>query len=182
MLAAVPPLLVFLAKHPLVDNYDLSSLRDVRCGAAPLSIEIQAAVEKKLKNIQIGQGYGMTETTAICAVSPPGAMKVGSAGVVAPGNECKVVDLVTGKNLKPYQQGELCFRGPLIMKGYKNNPQATAECIDSNGWLHTGDIGHYDEDGHIYIVDRLKELIKYKGFQVSFILLVSVSRETFTTT
>lgn len=78
----------------------------------------------------------------------------------------QIIDVESGKALGPYNQGELCFKGDLIMKGYIGNPGATAGMIDQDGWLHTGDIGYYDEDEHFFIVDRLKELIKYKGYQV----------------
>lgn len=165
-LALVPPLMVMLAKHPLVAKYDLSSLRTIRCGAAPLSKDIQLAVHKRLKIKDIAQGYGMTELSVACCFTPPEKNKMGSSGVITFGMEAKVVDLETGKALAPYKEGELCFKGPFIMKGYKNNPKATQETIDKDGWLHTGDIGYYDMDGFIYIVDRVKELIKYKGFQV----------------
>lgn len=167
LLFAVPPLMVFLAKHPLVDEYDLSSIRYIGCGAAPLSKEVQLAVQKRLNITEIKQGYGMTETSVACCFMPQNKNKIGSSGVVAFGMECKVIDLETGKNLPPYKEGEICFRGPLIMKGYRENKKATDETIDKEGWLHTGDIGYYDIDNFLYIVDRLKELIKFKGFQVA---------------
>lgn len=165
-LALVPPLMVMLAKHPLVAQYDLSSVRSIRCGAAPLSKDIQLAVHKRLKIKDIAQGYGMTELSVACCFTPPEKNKMGSSGVITFGMEAKVVDLETGKALAPFKEGELCFKGPFVMKGYRNNPKATQETIDKDGWLHTGDIGYYDMDGFIYIVDRVKELIKYKGFQV----------------
>ncbi|MDQ5846106.1 MAG: AMP-binding protein, partial [Acidobacteriota bacterium] len=116
----------------------------------------------------IRQGYGMTETSPVTHSSPPERDKVkfGSVGVPAPNTECKIIDLETGKPLGPNQEGEVCVRGPQIMKGYLNRLEATAATIDAEQWLHTGDIGYADEDGHFYIVDRAKELIKYKGFQV----------------
>ena len=94
-------------------------------------------------------------------------MKFGSVGVPAPNTECKVIDLETGAALGPNQEGEVCVRGPQVMRGYLNRPDATAATIDPEGWLHTGDIGYADDDGHFFIVDRAKELIKYKGFQVA---------------
>lgn len=109
----------------------------------------------------------MTELSIACVIVPPGVNKIGSSGVVAPGMDCKIIDINTGKALPPYKEGELCFKGPFVMKGYRDNPKATAETIDSQGWLHTGDIGYYDDEGFLFIVDRLKELIKYKGFQAS---------------
>lgn len=166
-LFSVPPLMVFLAKHPLVSQYDLSSIRRIRCGAAPLSREIALAVQKRLNISDIKQGYGMTELSIVSTVLPEGKYKMGSSGLVAFGMEGKVVDLETGVTLAPYKEGELCFRGPLIMKGYRKNPKATQEMMDKDGWLHTGDIAFYDVEGFVFIVDRVKELIKYKGFQVA---------------
>lgn len=99
-------------------------------------------------------------------MSPLESSKPGASGIVVPSTSAKVIDPETGKSLGPYKHGELCFKGPLIMKGYWNNPKATAEIIDKDGWLHTGDIGYYDEEKYFFIVDRLKELIKYKGYQV----------------
>src|SRR5918997_1939013 len=111
----------------------------------------------------------MTETSPVTHSSPapPIPLKFGSVGVPAPNTECKIIDLETGEMLPPGQRGEVCVRGPQVMKGYLNSPDATAETIDPHGWLHTGDIGYADEDGHFFIVDRAKELIKYKGFQVA---------------
>src|ERR1041384_438106 len=110
----------------------------------------------------------MTETSPVTHSSPapPLDMKFGSVGVAAPNTECKIIDLGTGEPVGPRQKGEICVRGPQIMKGYLNKPEATAQTIDGEGWLHTGDIGYADEDGHFFVVDRAKELIKYKGFQV----------------
>src|SRR5688572_7062584 len=116
----------------------------------------------------VRQGYGMTETSPVTHSSPapPHIIKFGSVGVPAPNTECKIIDLENGTTLGPGERGEVCVRGPQIMKGYLNSPEATAQTIDPHGWLHTGDIGYADEDGHFFIVDRAKELIKYKGFQV----------------
>jgi acyl-CoA synthetase (AMP-forming)/AMP-acid ligase II len=100
------------------------------------------------------------------SLADPAQVKLGSIGMPAPNTECKIIDLDAGSPLGPNQQGELCVRGPQVMKGYLNRPEATAATVDAEGWLHTGDIGYADEDGHFYVVDRAKELIKYKGFQV----------------
>ncbi|KAK2581707.1 hypothetical protein KPH14_002193 [Odynerus spinipes] len=168
-LTLVPPLMVFLAKHPFVDRYDLSSVNTIWCGAASLPEEIQKAVAKRLNVSNIKQGYGLTETTLAVLRSPPGVSKYGSVGMVAPDTLAKVIPIDepdSGKALGPNCRGELCFKGDLIMKGYRDDKKSTESIIDKDGWLHTGDVGYYDEDGFFYIVDRLKELIKYKGFQV----------------
>lgn len=164
----VPPIVLALSKSPIVDKYDVSSLRTIFSGAAPLDESLTLACMERLK-CELRQGYGMTETSPVTHSSPPdrASVKFGSVGVCAPNTECKVIDLETGQELGPNQEGEICVRGPQIMKGYLNRPDATAETIDSEGWLHTGDIGYADPDGHFYIVDRAKELIKYKGFQVA---------------
>ena len=111
----------------------------------------------------------MTETSPVTHSSPcdPATVKFGSVGVPAPNTECKIIHLETGEPQAPRNEGEVCVRGPQIMKGYLNKPEATAITIDADGWLHTGDVGYADEDGHFFIVDRAKELIKYKGFQVA---------------
>src|SRR5437870_10058871 len=152
----------------MVDNYDLSSLRMIFSGAAPLSAELSDQCMVRI-GCGIRQGYGMTETSPVTHSSPadPAKMKLGSVGPPAPNTECKLLDPGTGKELIANQRGEVCVRGPQIMKGYLNNPEATARTIDSDNWLHTGDIGYADDDGDFFIVDRVKELIKYKGFQVA---------------
>ncbi|XP_013418047.1 4-coumarate--CoA ligase 1 [Lingula anatina] len=165
MLPCVPPMALLLAKHPIVDNYDLSCLEDILCAAAPLGVETERELKKRF-NTEVGQGYGLTETSPCVSASPPTDRHPGASGVLMPNTECKVVDIETGKELGQDQDGELWFRGPQVMKGYLNNPQATAATVDKDGWLHTGDIGHYDSGHQLYIVERLKELIKYKGFQV----------------
>lgn len=163
----VPPIVLALSKHPRVDDFDLSNLRMLFSGAAPLDKNLTQACMQRL-NCRLRQGYGMTETSPVTHSSPANVenVKLGSVGVPAPSTECKIVDLENGEALGPNQEGEICVRGPQVMKGYLNRPEATASTIDSEGWLHTGDIGYVDEDGHFYIVDRAKELIKYKGFQV----------------
>ncbi|PSN29669.1 Luciferin 4-monooxygenase [Blattella germanica] len=171
LLFLAPPLVLFLAKSPIVDNYDLSSVRDLRCGAAPLSKHVLSEVSKRLKLKNIRQGYGLTETTLSVTVTPFNKVKYGSCGVLVPDTQCKVVDLDTGKNLGPYKSGELCFKGPVIMKGYCGDLHSSSEVFDSDGFLHTGDVGYYDNQGYFFIVDRVKELIKYKGFQLEAILL-----------
>ncbi|XP_053681935.1 uncharacterized protein LOC128732670 [Sabethes cyaneus] len=166
MVFVVPPLVVFLAKHPLVDSYDLSSVDTLLCGAAPLSKETEDLVKQRLNIRHVRQGYGMSETTLATLVQSEDSHKAGSVGKVQVGTLAKIIDPKTGKILGPNQLGELCFKGSQIMKGYIGNDQATRETIDHDGWLHTGDIGYFDEDKEFFIVDRLKELIKYKAFQV----------------
>ncbi len=163
----VPPIVLALSKHPRVDEFDLSKLKMIFSGAAPLDENLTRACMERL-NCQIRQGYGMTETSPVTHSSPadPETVKFGSVGPPAPNTECKIVDLETGEMLGSNKEGEVCVRGPQIMKGYLNRPEATAQTIDTDSWLHTGDIGYADENGHFFIVDRAKELIKYKGFQV----------------
>ena len=163
----VPPIVLALSKSPLVDNYDLSSIGMIFSGAAPLDENLTRACMERL-NCQIRQGYGMTETSPVTHSSPADAtqVKFGSVGVCAPNTECKIIDLETGAPLGPNMKGEVCVRGPQIMKGYLNRAEATAQTIDEEGWLHTGDIGYANDEHHFFIVDRAKELIKYKGFQV----------------
>jgi len=163
-----PPIMLTLARQPLVDNYDLSHLRIAMSAAAPLAREVEETVAQRLGCLVV-QGWGLTETSPDVTLSPVDAARVrlGSVGRCIPNSECKVVDITTGAELGPNQAGEIWARGPQIMKGYLNNPAATANMLDGEGWLHTGDIGYVDEDGYFFIVDRLKELIKYKGYQVA---------------
>jgi acyl-CoA synthetase (AMP-forming)/AMP-acid ligase II len=162
----VPPIVLALAKHPAVDNYDLSALKTVFSGAAPLGENVAQDCAERL-GVEVKQGYGLTETSPVTHSNPAGRNRPGSVGVLVPNTECKVVDLASGRELGPNETGEFWIRGPQVMKGYLNRPDATAETIDGEGWLHTGDLGYADEDGYFYIVDRAKELIKYKGLQVA---------------
>src|SRR4029079_14722083 len=164
----VPPIALALAKHPAVDGFDLSSLRQVLSGAAPLSADLARAVTKRL-GCRMLQGYGMTETSPVTHTNsgPTVETKPGSVGALVANTEGRIVDPESGRGPGPGEQGEICVRGPQIMKGYLGKPEATADMIDKDGWLHTGDIGYVDEDGDFYVVDRLKELIKYKGCPVA---------------
>lgn len=164
----VPPIILALAKHPLVDKYDLSKLRAILSAAAPLGKELETACAARL-GCTVGQAYGMTEASPLthCRPITPESNKLGSIGVPVASTEVRVVDVATWQDLGPNQDGELWIRGPQIMKGYLNNPNATHNTVDREGWLHSGDIGYYDDDGYFFIVDRLKELIKYKGYQVA---------------
>jgi len=165
-LFAVPPIVLALAKHPLVDQHDLSSLKQVFSGAAPLGAELAQEAAARI-DCEVVQGYGMTELSPVTHVTRMGGFKPGTCGVTVPNTECRIVSVETETDQEVGGVGELWVRGPQAMKGYLNNPEATALTIDEDGWLHTGDVGFIDEDGHLTIVDRVKELIKYKGFQVA---------------
>ena len=163
---AVPSIVLALAKHPAVADFDLSSLRQVLSGAAPLGAEVTAEASDRI-GCEVVQGYGMTELSPISHATPPGNFKPGSVGLTVANTEARIVAPDSGEDQPIDVEGELWIRGPQVMKGYLNNTAATAETIDEDGWLHTGDIARIDGDGHVYIVDRLKELIKVKGFQVA---------------
>ncbi len=163
-----PPVTVALAKHPLVERYDLSSLRLLTSGGAPLGAAVQQACAARL-GCRTAQGWGMTELGA-GSVSPPAdqaADKPGTVGWAVPGAELRIVDPATGAELGVGELGELWFRGPNVMKGYLHDAAATAATITDDGWCRTGDVGHVDGDGFVQIVDRLKEMIKYKAYQVA---------------
>jgi acyl-CoA synthetase (AMP-forming)/AMP-acid ligase II len=162
----VPPVVLELARHPMVDQYDLSRLERIYWGAAPMDETVARACRERL-GVHVKQAYGMTETTGAIHLVPIDEDRSGSTGPPLAGSEHKIVDLVTGATLPAGQTGEICVRGPLVMKGYLNQPEATAQTIDAEGWLHTGDIGWADDDGWLTAVDRLKEFIKYKGYQVA---------------
>lgn len=160
----VPPIILALAKHPIVDNYDLRSLKRLFSGAAPLPPDVARAACARL-HCGMTQGYGMTETSPVTHVTRE--MDAPGIGPVVPNTEAKLASVTTGAELGPNEEGEICVRGPQVMKGYLNNPAATSAMIDSEGWLHTGDIGRADANGTFYVVDRVKELIKYKGMQIA---------------
>jgi acyl-CoA synthetase (AMP-forming)/AMP-acid ligase II len=163
----VPPIALALAKHPAVEGRDVSSLRVVNSGAAPLGAELVSQVSERIGCV-VMQGYGLTETSPVTHCNPidPERVKPGTIGPPLPLTECRLVDTESGEDLGVGERGELWIRGPQVMSGYLNNAEATAATIDGDGWLHTGDVAVVDEDGYFQIVDRLKELIKYKGFQV----------------
>jgi acyl-CoA synthetase (AMP-forming)/AMP-acid ligase II len=166
--AVVPPIVLALTRDPLVDEFDLSSLQFVGSGAAPLSAELEVACGRRL-GCRIQQGYGLTETSPVTHTVPEDlAGEVpGSIGHLIPNTECRIIDVATAEDVAEGEPGELLIRGPQVMKGYLNNPQATAQAIGPDGWLHTGDIASVDERGTVRIVDRIKELIKYKGNQIA---------------
>ena len=168
ILPIVPPIVLGLVKHPAVAQADLSSVRLVFSGAAPLGEDMARELSKKL-GCPVVQGYGMTEASPVTHLSPTSnaPMKPGSVGRVVPNTEVKIVGVDSGQEVEQGQEGELWIRGPQIMKGYLGQPQETAACLDRDGWYHTGDVGYVDGDGFFFIVDRTKELIKYKGLQVA---------------
>ena len=141
----VPPIVLALAKHPLVDEFDLSSLDLVNSGGAPLSAEVEVACGERL-SCRIKQGYGLTETTSVTHFVPDqlAGQMPGEVGPLAPNTECRIVDVATGEDAPAGEVGELCIRGPQVMKGYLNNPQATTLTIDADGWLHTGDVARIE--------------------------------------
>jgi len=162
----VPPIVLALAKQPVVEKYDLSALRTIVSGAAPLDAELAEVCARRL-GCEVKQAYGLTECSPVTHWTPEDANKPGSIGPLVRNTQAKVVDLASGEALEPGERGELCVRGPQVMRGYLNRPDATAGMIDADGWLHTGDVAYADTDGYFYVVDRVKELIKYKGYQVA---------------
>jgi acyl-CoA synthetase (AMP-forming)/AMP-acid ligase II len=166
-LVLVPPIVLALAKHPLVAKYDLSSVETIGSGAAPLGADLQRAASERVAPVR--QGYGMTETTvAVSGWPQDGAGMVdGAVGYLLPNVQARIVDVTSGADLGHDERGELWVRGPNIMRGYLNAREATDAMLDSEGWLHTGDVALFDSAGRLFIVDRLKELIKVKGYQVA---------------
>ncbi|EOO00769.1 putative 4-coumarate- ligase protein [Phaeoacremonium minimum UCRPA7] len=165
-LQIAPPILVMLSKRPETARYDLSSIKDVLCGAAPLSRELQNECQRRF-NMQINQGWGMTEVTC-GALHVPGGIKddTGSVGRLDPNTECKLLD-DDGKEVELGQPGEMYIRGPQVCLRYWRNEEATKECLSDDGWLKTGDIAVCNKEGFFWIVDRKKELIKVNALQVA---------------
>jgi len=166
VLYAVPPMVSALARHPAVADADLSSVRWIMSAAAPLDAGTAAACARRA-GCPVFQAYGMTEASPAVTATPPGDdAPLDSVGVILPNTECKVIDPLTGREAGPGGDGELLFRGPQVMRGYLDNPAATARAFDADGFYRSGDVGHIDAGGRVYVVDRIKELIKYKGYQV----------------
>ena len=164
----VPAMYIGIVNNPNVQSYDLHCVRVCVSGAAPLPMEIQERFGT-LTGGRLVEGYGLTEASPVTHCNPIyGLRKSGSIGVPLPGVDAKIIDLETGANL-PFatdQQGELLVRGPQVMEGYWNQAEETANTIDSDGWLHTGDICKVDKDGFFFIVDRKKDMIITSGFKV----------------
>jgi len=163
----VPPMVLGLAAAGVVDDYDLSTLRLITSAAAPLGADLARACARRL-GCRVKQAYGMTEVSGGTHIAPDdGPDRPESVGPAMPGVECRIVDPGTGAELRPGEPGELLVRTPGAMRGYLGDPGATAATIDPDGWVHTGDIVTADEAGWFYVTDRVKELIKYKGYQVA---------------
>jgi len=164
----VPPIVMALAKHPLVDQYDMSGLRGLMSGAAPMGAAVAKLAAERI-GCAVMQGYGMTELSPVSHTNPdgPDTIDMASVGPPIPNTECRLIAVDSGEDVGPGEPGELLVRGPQVMRGYLNDPDATAATLDEEGWLHTGDIAVVDERGYFTIVDRVKELIKYKGYQVA---------------
>ncbi|KAG0167527.1 hypothetical protein DFQ30_005988 [Apophysomyces sp. BC1015] len=173
----VPPILVLLAKDPLVAKYDLSSIATIVSGAAPLGADLAKQVIARFPHLRIKQAYGMSEVSPAATLEPNDCIIAGSVGPLFPSMVAKIVN-EDGQEVGPNQRGELWLKGPNVMKGYINNAEATAACIDAEGYFHTGDVVYVDDNGHFFVVDRVKELIKYKGFQVPPAELESILLES----
>jgi long-chain acyl-CoA synthetase len=168
-MAGAPALFAVLMAHPDFTTRDLSSVRSVSSGAAPMSHEMVSALRTRFNGIPVIEGYGMTELTMGAVTGPAyrsGLRKVGSVGIPAADTQVKIVSLTGGEDPLPAKtEGEICVRGPQVMAGYYHRPEETADAI-VDGWLHTGDIGILDEDGYLFIVDRKKDMLLYKGYNV----------------
>ena len=164
----VPPLVLALSRAQQLDDHDLSALRLIHCGAATLAPNIARACSERL-GCEIRYGYGLTEVSPLSHASLADSTQnaVGSVGYCLPNTECKIVDYTNGVELGADHEGEIWVRGPQVMKGYASNHEASTEMINSEGWLRTGDIGKCDASGQLFVVDRLKELIKTNGRQVA---------------
>jgi long-chain acyl-CoA synthetase len=159
----VPSMLQMLLQQPMED-YDLTALVRLTSGSAPLPAQVVEDFRKRLPHVEIGEGYGCTETAAIISTSPRGQVRPGSVGKPAPGVEVRI-ERPDGRAAGPGEDGEVCVRGPVLMSGYWHAEQETAEVM-RGGWLHTGDVGRLDEDGYLYLVDRIKDLIIRGGYNV----------------
>ena len=168
-IGGAPPVFVALLQVPGIDEADLSSVRNVSSGAAPLPVPLIRRLQALLPDAVIGEGYGLTEVTMQATGNPvfrSGTRKAGTVGVPIFDTEISIQPLGGGSPLPPGERGEVCIRGPQVMRGYAHRSEATAEAIDADGWFHTGDVGVLDEDGYLAIVDRTKDMLLYKGYNV----------------
>ena len=161
--AVVPSMLQILLAQPL-EEYELSSLRYLSSGGAPLAPEVEEEFRRRVPHVSVRQGYGLTETAALVSTNPVGREKPGSVGLPVPGTQVRILD-DHGQVLPPGEVGEICCRSPGVMQGYWHSPEATDQAI-LDGWLHTGDVGYLDAEGYLYVVDRKKDLIIRGGFNV----------------
>lgn len=169
-LCLVPPIIIQLAKSPLVDNYDLSSIRRFFSGAAPLSDGILQVLQERFPQTGFKQGYGLTESCSAITLHAPGMFgyeNAGFGGKLVANTEIKICSVEDGRELGVEETGEILARGPQITEGYLDNPQATISTFDEDGWLHTGDVGRMNKDGWLIVSDRIKDLIKVNGIGVA---------------
>ena len=162
--SAVVPAMVQMLLAEQLEQADLSALRYITSGAAPLSMDVLREFERRIPSVEVQEGYGCTETSAVISSSPPGRRRLGSVGMPIAGCAVRIVD-DDDAPLATDEDGEICVNSPFVMSGYWNAPEETAAVL-RNGWLHTGDIGHLDADGYLYVVDRKKDLILRGGFNV----------------
>jgi long-chain acyl-CoA synthetase len=168
-IGGAPPVFVALLQVPGIEDADLSSVRGIASGAAPLPVPLIERLKQLLPNAVIGEGYGLTEVTMQATGNPSfrsGVRKAGTVGVPIFDTEITIRPLGGGDPLPAGERGEVCIRGPQVMRGYAHRPEATAESIDADGWFHSGDVGILDEDGYLSIVDRTKDMLLYKGYNV----------------
>jgi long-chain acyl-CoA synthetase len=161
--ALVPSMIQMLLTQPL-EQHDLSSLERISSGGAPLAVEVALELERRVPSVEVREGYGCTETSALIATQPLEERRLGSVGKPVAGVEVRITG-ADGEALPAGEDGEICVRGPVLMSGYWNSPEATASAI-RDGWFHTGDVGHLDDDGYLFVVDRIKDLIIRNGFNV----------------
>jgi long-chain acyl-CoA synthetase len=168
-IGGAPPIFVALLQVPGIEDADLSSVRGISSGAAPLPVPLIEKLERLLPEATIGEGYGLTEVTMMCTGNPAfrsGTRKAGTVGVPIFDTEITIRPIGGGDPLPAGERGEVCIRGPQVMRGYAHRPEATADAIDPDGWFHSGDVGILDEDGYLSIVDRTKDMLLYKGYNV----------------
>ncbi|RYE71073.1 MAG: long-chain fatty acid--CoA ligase, partial [Oxalobacteraceae bacterium] len=165
-LAAVPTIFVGLLNHPRWADLDLSFLKIISSSAAPMARSTYSTLMTKCPQATFLEIWGMTELSGFGTCTPLGTVKLGSVGCPLPGCAVKIVDIETGMTELPAgQDGELCYKGPQIMQGYWQRPDATADAV-RDGWLYSGDVGHIDEEGWLYIVDRKKDMIIAGGYNI----------------